>query len=283
MINIKDIDNAFKFYNIDEKYKNRCYECIKKINNNDHYKKVFNNVYKKLYCGDFKEIKELWSIKNIDELFISNTDPFCTNIMVLLGFKIHKNNIEKIKLDNNQISIHKKRVKECFENDLENRDYKGIRISQMLWSIYFIRTRIIEVGRLQYEYTVNDDNKTIIKIHIPRGNKLDILSVKKSLSDSKEQLKKVFNINNYEYICNSWLLSNQIYEVIGKDTNISKFHELFNVKDGENCINDILNFVYELGECDNYSLLPENTILQKKVKEQLLNKKTFYLGLGILK
>ncbi len=283
MINIKDIDNAFKFYNIDEKYKNRCYECIKKINNNDHYKKVFNNVYKKLYCGDFKEIKELWSIKNIDELFISNTDPFCTNLIVLLGFETHKNNIEKIKLDNNQISIHKKRVKECFENDLENRGYKGIRVSQMLWSIYFIRTRIIEVGRLQYEYTINDDNKATIKIHIPRGSKLDILSVKKSISDSKEQLKKMFNISNYDYVCNSWLLSNQIYEIIDKDTNISKFHELFNVQDGENCINDILNFVYELGECDNYSLLPENTILQKKVKEQLLNKKTFYLGLGILK
>lgn len=283
MIDVKDIDNAFKFYNIDEKYKNRCYECIKNISGNEEYEKAFNNVYKKLYCGDFKEIKELWNIKNIDELFISNIDLFCTNIIVLLGFEIHKNNMEKFKFDNNQIDIHKKRIKECFENDLENRKYKGIRISQMLWSIYFIRTRIIEVGRLQYEYVINNDNRAIIKIHIPRGNKLDILSVKKSISDSIELLKKLFNISNCEYICNSWLLSNQLYEIIDKNTNISKFHELFNVQDGENCINDILNFVYESDECDNYSLLPEKTILQKKVKEQLLKKKTFYLGLGILK
>ncbi len=41
----------------------------------------------------------------------------------------------------------------------------------MLWAVYFIRVRIIEVDILQYEYSITDDNKQVIKIHIPRGNK----------------------------------------------------------------------------------------------------------------
>ena len=48
-------------------------------------------------------------------------------------------------------------------------------------------------------------------------------------------------------------------------------------------IDDIINFVYEIKECDDYNKLSEETTLQKKIKEQLLNDKEFYLGLGILK
>lgn len=153
----------------------------------------------------------------------------------------------------------------------------------MLWAIYFIRTRIIEVGRLQYEYITSNDNKNMIKIHIPRGKNLDILSVKKSLIDSQKQIEKIFNISDCEYICHSWLLSNQVYNIIDKNSNISMFHKLFTVKDGEDCIKDVLNFVYKLDRCDDYSLLLESTTLQRKIKEQLLECKKIYLGLGTLK
>lgn len=225
----------------------------------------------------------MWDIRNINELFTDNVNPFITNIMILLGYEFHLYNIKKYNLDDKQISIHKKRVKGCFENDLVNREYEGIRISQMLWAVYFIRVRIIEVDILQYEYSITDDNKQVIKIHIPRGNKLDIFSVRKSIDDSKIEIEKIFKVSSCEYICNSWLLSNQIHELVDKDTNIYKFQELFNVKDEENCIKDILNFVFEIENCDDYSLLPEKTTLQKIVKNQLLKDKQFYLGLGVIK
>ena len=283
MIVYRKIDEAFDFYNIDNKYKKICYDCAEEINNSDTYTEAFNKVYKRLYYNDFSDIRELWNIKNINELFTSNVNPFITNVMILLGYEFHLYNIKKYNLDEQQIIIHKKRVKECFENDLVNRGYKGIRISQMLWAIYFIRVRIIEVGRLQYQYSVTDDNKQVIKIHIPRGNRLDISSVKKSIDDSKQEIEKIFKVSNCEYICNSWLLSNQIHELVDKNTNIYKFQELFNVEDGESCIDDILNFVFETEKCDDYSLLPEKTTLQKIVKEELLKETDFYLGLGVLK
>ena len=148
----------------------------------------------------------------------------------------------------------------------------------MLWAIYFIRLRIIEVGVLQYEYY----NVSTVKIHIPKQNKLDISSVKKSIFISKSILENIFHIKNIIYVCNSWLLSNQVYEIIDKNCNISKFHDLFNVEDGENCISDILNFVYEVNICDNFNLLQENTSLQRIIKKELINDKKFYLGNGLL-
>ena len=149
----------------------------------------------------------------------------------------------------------------------------------MLWAIYFIRTRIVEIGSLQFEY----DSNSVVKIHIPKNSNLNIITVKESIKKAIIEMKKIYSIKDFKYICNSWLLSKQIYEIIGKNSNISKFYDLFDITEGEECINDILNFVYGIDECEDYSLLPTNTTLQSKIKNELLNGKIFYLGLGVLK
>lgn len=138
VISKKKIDEAFDFYNIDKSYKEKCYRCAIELNQNESYKKSFKNIYEVLYCNDFSRIKELWKIKYIDELFGNNVNPFVTNLMIIMGYETHKNNMIKYKLDEKQVEIHKLRVKECFENDLIYRKYNSVRISQMLWSLYFI-------------------------------------------------------------------------------------------------------------------------------------------------
>lgn len=273
------INKAFLFYNIDEIYKDKCFELADKINQNKKFVEYIQVLYKKLYCEEFSKVKELWKTKNISELFSVDVDPFVTNIMLLLGYQIHEDNMKKLNFDESQISIQKRRVKECFENDLKIRNYDGIRISQLLWAIYFIRGKIIEIGCLQFEY----ENENNIKIHIPRNTNLDILEVKKSIVDSVIKIEKVFKIKKFKYICKSWLISNQINKIMDRNTNISNFYNLFDVVDGDNCINDILNFVYNIDRCDNCHLLQENTILQRKIKQKLINGEVFYLGLGTLK
>lgn len=282
MINNEIIDEAFEFYQIDSKYKKECYRCAQEINNNDSLMKAFTEVYHQLYYGDFNKVKKLWKKENVNRLFIDHVNPLVTNLMVLLGYEMHARHMKERNFDDTQVQIHKKRIKDCFENDLIHRGYKGIRISQMLWATYFIRTRIIEVGRFQYEVVTNEE-ETFVKIHIPRNGKLDIFDVKKSINDSKMQLEKFFHISHFRYLCYSWLLSNQIYPLMDENTNIHQFHDLFRVEDGEDCTKDILNFVYEIDSCDDFSLLPENTSLQRILKEQLLSGKIFYLGLGELR
>lgn len=135
MIQKIDIDNGFSFYNIDEKLKQKCYECAEEINKRSHYLDAFNKVYKLLNSKDFEKIKKVWNTKNVENLFCKDINPYVTNLMVVVNYKNHKDNIKKYALSEEQINIHKDRVKECFESDLINRQYDAIRVSQMLWAI----------------------------------------------------------------------------------------------------------------------------------------------------
>lgn len=282
------INQALEFYNIDDtKYIEKCYECIEFINKNPNIKTKTDELFNILYIYKNNQLSQLWKIKNIDELFGEDCHPFITNILLLSGYKKHSYNIEKYKLDKEQCNIHKKRVKEALTNDIYERNYKGIRISQMLWGTYFINLKLIEVGRLQYAFCKNNpitnEEELCIKIHIPRNGKLDSTEVKKSLNESKELIKRYFKLDNYKYYCDSWLLSNQIRDLLPEDSNIAKFHDMFDINETEECIDNILNFVYNLRECDNYNNLAENTTLQIKVKKHLLEGKSIKGGIGILK
>ena len=279
MIQIKDIDEAFLYYNIDNKYKERCYQCANKINSNVLLLEAFNKINNILNYEDYYKVKDIWKNMDINELFCNDIDPFITNLIILLSYKANQECIKKYKLDIEQITINKKRIKEAFESDLINRHYSFVRISQMLWAFNFVRVKIIEIGRLQYQIF----DKETVKIHIPRGSKLDINKVIESIKLSKIKLKEIYKIDNTKYICNSWLLSNKLNELINKESNIHKFYELFDVEDGNNCNNDLLNFVYQVKYIDDYNKLEENTTLQRIIKKELLQGTIFKIGNGTLK
>lgn len=276
-IEYKNINEALNFYDIiEEKYKEKCYQCIEKINESTEILRKFNKIYKLLYIDKTDEYRKLWKIKSPKELFKQDYPVFSTNVLLLLGYKFHMKNIKKINLDDEQINIQKRRVKECLEKDIICKKYDEIRISQMLWGTYFINNRLIEVGRLQFEPIY--DNQ--VKLHIPAGEKLDIEKVTKSIENSKLLLKKYYNVENPRYICESWLLSQEIFQMLDENSNIVKFQELFDIKRDKNGIDDILNFVFNIRECEDYTNLSEKTSLQRKIKTFLINGGKIYNGYG---
>ena len=279
MINKVKIDEALEYYNINQKYNGKCYQALNIINTNEKFIEAYKKVYRILFEEQFDNLKSLWSIEILDMLFCDNIEPFITNLLILSGYELHKRNMKKYHFDSTQIMIHKKRVKECFENDLKNRNYNGVRISQMLWATYFIKIKIIEVGSLQFEY----ENTPNIKIHIPKNADISIEKVKESIELSKIEIKKVYNVDSGNYICNSWILSPELHKIIDKNTNISKFYNLFNVTKGENCLQDILDFVFNVKHCNSFFELEEKTSLQKLIKKELINNNEFYLGQGIFR
>lgn len=274
------IKEALEYYNIkDIDYQEKCNRCIDEIKNNKKIQNKAKEIYEILYIDKTEKFRELWKEKDIDLLFGENVNPFITNVLLLSGFEYHEENISKYNFDNEQIKIQKQRVRECLLNDVLNKHYDGIRISQMLWGTYFINARLIECGRLQFEPTTN--NK--VKIHIPAGKKLDIKKVKDSIQNSRELLKKYYNLENPKYICESWLLSKEISAMLDEKSNIKKFQELFDIKKSKNGIDDVLNFVFNLKKCYDYNELSETTRLQKSIKEFLINNGTIYEGYGELK
>lgn len=283
------IDNALEFYSIsDNEYKMKCYKCVDEIQQNSDFQDKVNNIYNLLFIDKNDRIRKLWSIKNTSDMFGKISNPFITNVLLLAGCDIHKNNIKKYALDEKQIEIHKQRVREALVNDIEIRGYDGIRISQMLWGAYFINIRIIEVGRLQYEFVkfnpLNEGGfKKCIKIHIPSGERLLEQKVKESIIKSKAEILKYFDLENPDYYCSSWLLSPTINRVLVKTSNIAKFYNMFNIIDEKDGLDDILNFVFNVRECKDYTELKESTSLQIKLKEMLLRNEKVTIGVGVLK
>lgn len=280
LFNKEKIKEALDYYLIkDADYQEKCNICIDEIIRQKNIYIKAKEIYEILYTDETGKFKELWNEKDINILFGQKVNPFITNILLLLGFEYHIKNIKKYDFDDEQIKKQKQRIKECLLNDIVNKHYDGIRISQMLWGTYFINGRLIECGRLQFEPTSNDK----VKIHIPAGNKLDIKDVKDSIETSRKLIKKYYNIENPKYICESWLLSKEISEMLDENSNIRKFQELFDIQSSENGIDDVLNFVFNLKKCDNYNELSEVTRLQKNIKEFLKSNKTIYDGYGELK
>ncbi len=275
-IELVDIDNALKYYEINDiDYKNKCYKCIEDINTIQDFNIRAKEIYNILYTD---KIGTLWKRQNMKELFGEHYNSFITNVLVLLGYKLHERNMENKNYNNTEKNLYKKRVTEALTTDIYVRKLENIRISQMIWAGYFINTKLIEVGRLQYEKKEN-----YVKIHIPSGDKLEIEKVLKSIKKSKQEIKKHFDLKNPEYFCDSWLLSNQINAMIDSNSNIGKFYNLFEVQDGTDAKKDILNFVFNIQECDNYNNLLEDTSLQKLLKKKLIENKSIKIGCGKLK
>ena len=283
LIKKEDLEIALEFYNINiEDYKNKCYKCLDEIDKNSELKNKINYVLKLVYSNESEQLELLWNESDLSRFLGESYNKFIHNIILLSGYKIHEENMRKYNFDTYQILAHKNRVKECLTNDIYNRKLEGIRLSQTLWGIYFINIRLIEVGRLQYEYCNNKKGK-YIKIHIPKGDKLLYNEVLDSIKNSKKEIKKYFEIENYEYYCESWLLSKDITKLLDSNSNIAKFQQLFDITEGKNAIRDILNFVYDLQQIDSYYDLPERTSLQLKIKDLLINGKEIHIGIGKLK
>lgn len=121
-----------------------------------------------------------------------------------------------------------------------------------------------------------------IKIHIPKGNALDIRLVKDSLEKADNEIKKYFGINNFNYYCEFWLLSKKVRKCVSDDSNIAKFQELFDMVEMDECTKDILNFVYGVIECSDYNQLKEETSLQRNLKQMLLNNEIIKKEIGKL-
>lgn len=278
-VEVAEIKNALNYYEIfDQSYIDKCCKCVEDLNSIENFNKKFEQIYEILYGNQMEKIDALWQTQNKAEVFGECYNPFVTSVLILLGCNLHKRNMKMKNFDNFHKQLYKFRVRETLTNDIYTRKLDSVRISQMLWASYFINSKLIEVGRLQYE-----NCGTFVKIHVPSGSKLEMPLVLKSLKNSKKEIEKSFNIKNPEYRCDSWLLSKQINALVDKNCNISKFYNLFDVKDGADATKDVLNFVFQEQNCVDYKNLKENTSLQRLLKKQLLSGRTIKIGLGKLK
>lgn len=281
------IIEALHFYGIkDEEYKKRCLEVVYDINNNEVLKNKVEELFYKLYDKNKEGLSKLWKMKKVSELF-GDCNLFITSVMILLGYDIHRKNMSKYNLSDEQKSIHIKRVKNTLLDDIYIRGYESVRISQMLWASYFINLRIIEVGGFQYELVLENpitkEKEECIKMHVPKGASLKEEDVRSSIRKSTYEIERYFNVKNINYYIESWLLSPEVLALLDDNSNILKFSKLFSIKSMGECTRDILDFVFNDVYIKDYNLLVCKTSLQVKLKSLLINKKEIHIGIGKLK
>lgn len=135
------------------------------------------------------------------------------------------------------------------------------------WTYRQLSCVLFKIGELEYEY--RDDEKSI-HLHIPTGANISIENCKKSLNDFNAFTSKHFPKKRYSIVCNSWLLSPALDELLPHQSNIVKFKNCFDIVSWNKTENEFLQWVY--GKTDiAYDKLPENTNLQRNIKERLIN------------
>lgn len=172
--------------------------------------------------------------------------------------------------------------KECY------RKHGVYGLEELWWLGQSVKMQLFRLGRLQFEPVVikkplEGKNRTIaagalaLNVHIPAGSPLKFEECEGSFAWSRR-----FFEGRYEaYICDSWLLSPHLKEILPPDSNIIRFQEMFEVikvhydyPQAEQRI-----FVEVLEDKERY---PEDTSLRKAAKQYLRRGKDLGIGTGII-
>lgn len=162
----------------------------------------------------------------------------------------------------------------------KNKDLKGTMgtSAYFFWIHKYARGELFIINDFQYE-TFKHKDKDVINIHIPAGTRLNVYENLKSFKGALDFFDKYYpEFKITGVLCESWLLSKEIEEVMGGPTNISRFGDMFERHDigdtkGEAVFRFVYNFAAPYPPVED---LPENTTLQRKLKAYMLSGKRVY-------
>ena len=146
------------------------------------------------------------------------------------------------------------------------------------WIYKYAKGELFRINEFEYE-TSKHNGLDFVNIHIPAKTKLDVYSNLKSFKGAMDFFAKYYpEFNMAGLMCESWLLSPHIEEVMGGSTNISRFGDMFDLYDiGDTKGDAVFRFVY--GFAAPYPPIedvPEDTTLQRKLKAYMLSGKRVY-------
>ncbi len=158
------------------------------------------------------------------------------------------------------------------------------------WQRLILDMKIFRLGRLQFElYTSPCDaevdgvkickDEPCINVHIPGYAPLKEETCEKSYALAREFFKKYFGMEKCVFVCHSWLLAPWLAEVLSENSGISRFQSKYKiVETTEDSFGTILYvFAREQKNPENY---PEDTTLQRLVKERILKSEPLQMSLG---
>jgi len=165
-----------------------------------------------------------------------------------------------------------------------NEHYQTYHTYKFIWAWWLprqISLNEFRIGALEYEFINCEDNE--IAVHIPSDANLQKESVLQSLNDFFEFRKLYFSEwENVKLTCDSWMLMPELKELLGEDSHIIVFQNLFEIDTLNYDATWYMGWIFPGYETVNDSL-PERTTLQRRMRKHLLDGKRFGIAKGHLK
>lgn len=172
--------------------------------------------------------------------------------------------------------------KECF------RKYGIYGLEEVWWLALSVKMKLFRLRRLQFEpIQLKEDmvgrqrtipaGTEVLNVHIPEGEPLDYHACIESLRMAEE----FFGGKKQIFVCDSWLLSPNLKEVLPENSNILRFQRMFEVtkvhyafpQAEQRIFGDIL---------EDKTSYPEDTSLRRNAKAYILSGKDLGIGIGFI-
>lgn len=167
----------------------------------------------------------------------------------------------------------------------------GLYLGELEWLSHHLGAKLFKLGRLQfcfadhYEFKERGIKKgdTVIDTHIPAEGPLDIEECKKSFEFAKEFFGKFYPDYKWEvFTCHSWLLGEDLKEILNENSNIIKFQNMFTI-DEQFESDAVLAYTFRWKiKRDELDEVEAKSSFAKKVKELALNGNVFHGGSGYI-
>ena len=151
------------------------------------------------------------------------------------------------------------------------------------WMARQLSGLLFRIGELEYEMR-KEGGKNVISLHIPSDALLTREKVLHSIRQAGVFLDEKFpEYAKAQIECHSWLLSPTLKEVLPPGSNILAFQELFDIEIlGEDQSGEYKVWVFKRSDIP-LAELPQNTTLQRRMKDYLLSGKKVLEAKGRLK
>ena len=148
----------------------------------------------------------------------------------------------------------------------------------------FVKNETTELKKSEWKIVLRPDDP-VIDLHIPAGKSLKPELVDASFEEIREFLATYFPEKEYKgFIITSWLLSPIVYDMLGGKGNISAFGKRFTKITKKDKGTSVMSFVFLQKDVNNvdYASLPENTSLERALKQHYLDGKRVYDTYGYI-
>lgn len=294
-LNNIDFDAVLDYYEFPEEfYRERLHRELELLGRDADLNRICWLMHYILIYASNEDLRNVWTWSKTP--FTEHGTPTTCVVAQLAGQKYHADLMAQRSYDEEQIAIHKKCVRACWVGQRDDYGIDGVSFNLMVWGAYYQRGFMVRLGRLNYEYGVKTtheyadrfgDSAAYIYLHIPPAdNGLQDDEVEASVRLAQEKLGTYFPecAGKQKVFCvRTWLLGPQLREMLKPTSNIIRFQNRFTITDyyegAASYVNNVFKISAPLNTID-FAALPEETSLQKAIKERLLKGEALQNGVG---